>query len=233
MAHSWLTRAPHTTTPHARTQTKFAGFWLKDEACSTPYPLPLDTLMELGWFLQRAHETIPGIRVSFIHPTSSACVCAATSLVAARGRRDLTLPIPSSNSQNDLLLTAPQFKETNATLSLTAKPRSVPLGPLSRYHESFAKDGSVTYMTLRRDQRIGRSSGQMFFTACGTLILRVHGRGFFCDEPDMVCEDYITLSDDGRTIFTRQKCYLFATKRAAEQVLVGRRTGDEPSPGLV
>ena len=153
------------------------------------------------------------------------------SLVASHPRPGRSPHHFDARKRCSLQTPPPQFKETNATFGLTAKPRSVPLGPLSRYHETFAKNGSTTYMTLRRDMRVGRASGQMYFTACGTLILRVFSRGFFRDEPDLVFEDYITLSDDAKTIYSRQKCYVFATKRRAEQLLVGTRT--EPVRGLV
>jgi hypothetical protein len=63
--------------------------------------------------------------------------------------------------------------DTPTSWSLVVKPDSIPLGPLSRYAESFNKDGSETTWKLRRDLSVaGRSYGQMFYTACGTLILR-------------------------------------------------------------
>lgn len=89
----------------------------------------------------------------------------------------------------------------------------------------------MTPLTLRRDTRVGRSSGQVFFTECGTLILRVCCKGLFCDEPDTVFEDYITLSEDGSTIFTRQACYHHPTQRMTQQLLVGDRIGDVPPIG--
>ena len=116
-------------------------------------------------------------------------------------------------------------------LSMTAKPRLIPFGPWSRYVETFAKDGSVTPITLRRDTRVGRSSGQVFFTACGTLILRVSCRGLFCDEPDAVFEDYLTLSENGSSIVTRQTCYHYPGRRMTQQLLVGDRIGDVPPIG--
>jgi hypothetical protein len=44
---------------------------------------------------------------------------------------------------------------------MTAKPRSIPLGPLSRYVETFAKDGSTTAWNMRRDIAVGRTTGQL------------------------------------------------------------------------
>ena len=64
------------------------------------------------------------------------------------------------------------LQDSPTAVVLTAKPRSIPLGPLSRYVETFAKDGSPTSWNLRRDVRFGRSEGQVFFTACGALIFR-------------------------------------------------------------
>ena len=71
---------------------------------------------------------------------------------------------------------------------LTAKPRSIPLGPLSRYVETYSKDFTTTYWNMRRDIRMGRSTGQMYFTACGTLIFRVHAKGLWGDEVEFVME---------------------------------------------
>jgi hypothetical protein len=58
---------------------------------------------------------------------------------------------------------------------MTAKPRSIPLGPLSRYVETFRKDGAPTTWNMRRDIKMGRSTGQMFFTACGGWRLFIWG----------------------------------------------------------
>jgi hypothetical protein len=114
---------------------------------------------------------------------------------------------------------------------MTAKPRSLPLGPWARYSETFAKDGSTTAWSLRRDIKVGRSTGQMYFTACGTLIFRVFGRGVFSSEPEWVCEEYSRLEDGGRRIVSLQRCKHFPSGRAAEQYLVGSYHGPEPPPG--
>lgn len=116
-------------------------------------------------------------------------------------------------------------------LTMTAKPRSIPLGPLSRYVETFSKDGSTTAWTMRRDVKIGRSTGQMYFTECGTLIFRVYAKGMWSNEPEYVCEEYSHLEDNGTTIVSRQCCKHFATGKVAEQHLVGTWAGAIPPPG--
>ena len=83
---------------------------------------------------------------------------------------------------------APQLNDKPTSLVLTAKPRSIPLGPLSRYVETYSKDFTTTYWNMRRDIRMGRSTGQMYFTACGTLIFRVHAKGLWGDEVEFVME---------------------------------------------
>lgn len=69
--------------------------------------------------------------------------------------------------------TPTQIQETPSCVSITAKPKSIPLGPLSRYVETFNKDCSSSTWRLRRDLTLsGRSVGQCFFTTDGTLIFR-------------------------------------------------------------
>jgi hypothetical protein len=114
---------------------------------------------------------------------------------------------------------------------MTAKPAAIPLGPLSRYVETFSKDGTPTSWALRRDIKMGRSTGQMYFTACGTLIFRVFTRGVFGGDPDTICEEYSRLEDGGRRIISLQRCLHIPTGRTAEQWLVGTWAGATPPPG--
>jgi len=115
-------------------------------------------------------------------------------------------------------------------MTMTAKPGSIPLGPLSRYVEPFAKDGSTTHWAMRRDIKMGRTSGQLYFTACGTLIFRVFVKGLFSNV-EYVCEDYSTLEEGGKVIASRQTCVHLATGRTAEQFQIGRWMGLVPPPG--
>ncbi|KAI8463214.1 MAG: hypothetical protein J3K34DRAFT_475418 [Monoraphidium minutum] len=116
-------------------------------------------------------------------------------------------------------------------LTMTAKPRSIPLGPLSRYVETFAKDGGETHWNMRRDIKVGRSSGRMYFTTCGTLIFRVYTYGLFSSEPELVNEEYSRLARGGKEIITLQRCLHYASGRTADQVLIGNYVGPTPPPG--
>jgi hypothetical protein len=112
-------------------------------------------------------------------------------------------------------------------MTMTARPRAIPI----RYVETFAKDGSATHFAMRRDIRMGRSTAQLYFTACGTLIFRVTVFGLFSSQPDYVCEDYLRLEEGGRAVVTRQCCTQVATGRTAVQVQVAEWMGLEPPVG--
>ena len=124
-----------------------------------------------------------------------------------------------------------QIQESPKTLSITAKPRSIPLGPLSRYVETFNKDGAPSGWKLRRDLSLsGRSAGECFFTADGTLIFRVFARSAWGGEDDFVTEDYVRLEDEGNVCITRQTIRM-ADGRSASQFIVGNYAGTKPPPG--
>ncbi|KAI8468804.1 MAG: hypothetical protein J3K34DRAFT_425963 [Monoraphidium minutum] len=123
--------------------------------------------------------------------------------------------------------------DTPGQMTMTAKPKSIPLGPLSRYVETFNKDGSQTYWSMRRDIKVGRSVGQMYFTACGTLVFRVYAKGLWGDAAEYVTEEYSRLEDEGNTIISRQCCKHLASGRTAVQYLVGDWKGADPPPGAV
>jgi hypothetical protein len=125
----------------------------------------------------------------------------------------------------------PQLDDGPSCLTITAKPRAIPAGPLSRYVETFPKDGSAGTWAMRRDVRIGRSTGQVFFTSCGTLIFRVYYRPLWGEEPEFVCEEYSRLEDGGRVIVSRQACADLSSGASAVQWLVGRYAGERPPPG--
>jgi len=85
---------------------------------------------------------------------------------------------------------------------------------------------------MRRDIRVGRSSGQMYFTACGTLIFRVYAKSLWGGDPEYVMEEYSRLEDEGNTIVSRQCCTHLGSGRVAVQYLVGDWMA-EPPPGHV
>lgn len=80
---------------------------------------------------------------------------------------------------------------------------------------------------------MGRSSGQIFFTACGTLIFRVYAKGVWSNEPEYVTEEYNRLEDEGNTIVARQCCKHYATGKTATQYLVGDWQGYDPPAGHI
>jgi hypothetical protein len=42
----------------------FAGYWLRDEARTTPNPQPIDVMLGDRWLVKKVHGSIPGIYVS-------------------------------------------------------------------------------------------------------------------------------------------------------------------------
>jgi hypothetical protein len=38
-----------------------AGYWLRDEDRSTPYPTPIDVMIKASTLAMKSHESIPGI----------------------------------------------------------------------------------------------------------------------------------------------------------------------------
>lgn len=41
--------------------TGMAGYWLRDEDRSTPYPTPIDVMIKASTLAMKSHESIPGI----------------------------------------------------------------------------------------------------------------------------------------------------------------------------
>jgi hypothetical protein len=114
---------------------------------------------------------------------------------------------------------------------MCARALALPIGPFARYVEPFAKDGSTATWPARRDVRVGRSYGQLYYTSCGTLVFRVTARGLFGGAPEYVVEDYSTLSPCGREITTRQVCVHLPSGRVAEQYLAGTYVGPDAPAG--
>lgn len=44
--------------------TPFCGYWARDEARSSPSPLPVDVMLGANWVTRRVHDSIPGSLVS-------------------------------------------------------------------------------------------------------------------------------------------------------------------------
>ncbi|KAI8466165.1 MAG: hypothetical protein J3K34DRAFT_434697 [Monoraphidium minutum] len=121
--------------------------------------------------------------------------------------------------------------ETPTTWSIVVKPDSIPLGPLSRYVETFRKDGATSAWKLRRDLMLtGKSQGQLYFTSCGTLILRSFAKGMFGGD-DFTCEDYIRMEDEGNAVVLRQCVTHLASGRAGVQYMIGAWGGERGPPG--
>jgi hypothetical protein len=59
---------------------------------------------------------------------------------------------------------------------------------------------------MRRDLRLGSTSGQIYATACGQLIMRITTKPLFGRMPDFVMEEYCSLEEGGQIIVDRQCC---------------------------
>lgn len=103
---------------------------------------------------------------------------------------------------------------------------------MALYAEAFSKaPGALTQWVGRRDLRMGRTAGQIFYTACGTLVFRLYYKGVFSDAPAFIAEDYMSLQPGGRGIVTRQCGFAPASGGRAEQVLYGDYEGAAPLEG--
>ena len=78
----------------------------------------------------------------------------------------------------------------------------------------------------------GRSVGQMYFTACGTLVFRVYAKSMWGGAADFVTEEYMRLEDQGNVIVSRQMCKHLASGKMARQYLIGNWM-KKPPPGHV
>lgn len=92
--------------------------------------------------------------------------------------------------------------------------------------EHFNKDGSETWWLKRRDLVPGRTFGNVYATADGTIILRLYGRGLMSSTVDHVSEDYISLDKHpryGEVVNVRMAFMNYKTGARAEQFTVGKR----------
>lgn len=93
----------------------------------------------------------------------------------------------------------------------------------TKYRETYPKDSKQCTWMLRRDLRAGRSSGQVFFTNDGQVVVRIYSKSFHSDHIDQIVEEYYQLANEGQRLVCTQYGYDVATNKSAEQVLVGDR----------
>ncbi|KAF8062064.1 hypothetical protein HT031_004324 [Scenedesmus sp. PABB004] len=122
------------------------------------------------------------------------------------------------------------LRDVGNQLLLHAQPTIMAIPGIVNYTEYYNKDQSPESWTLRRDIKVGKTTGQMFMTTDGLLIFRVFTSGVFSKAIEWIGEDYIRLEDGGETIVTRQLCKLFSDNSTCSQFLIGRKIGDAP-PG--
>jgi hypothetical protein len=123
------------------------------------------------------------------------------------------------------------LQETDKSFSVMVKPTFVPPG-LPRYTELYDKTmATEPSWPMRRDLRLGSTSGQIYMTTEGLLILRALSKPLW-GNIDIVMEEYLRLEESGQVIVDRQCLLELKTGRKAIQYLVGRRH-DVPPKGHV
>jgi hypothetical protein len=149
----------------------FAAYWLRDQERSTPYPTPIDIMMNASALACKAHASIPGI----------------------------------------------WLQETDKGFVVTVKPRFMPPG-LPRYTETYDKSNTTEpCWSMRRDLRLGTTSGQIFMTTDGMLILRARSKPMWGHGHDYVMEEYMRLEDGGKIIVDRMCCMCIKSGARATQ----------------
>jgi hypothetical protein len=84
--------------------------------------------------------------------------------------------------------------------------------------ETYDKSNATCpHWNLRRDLRLGSTYGQIYFTACGMLILRARARPVFGSGYDYVTEEYIRLEQGGTVLVDRMCCMEVKTGNTATQ----------------
>lgn len=144
------------------------------------------------------------------------------------------LPIDEQMKLNSLFQRTHQsipgmwLREEGNQMLLHATPTLLAIPGIVNYTEYYNKDQSPASWTLRRDIKVGKTTGQMFMTEDGLLILRVFTSGMFSKTIEWVGEDYIRLEDGGATIVTRQLCKMHTNGSVGTQFLIGRKVGPTP-----
>jgi hypothetical protein len=141
-------------------QTPLTGYWRKDGR-TTPAPQPIDQLLEGSWLLHRAKAGAQGIEVGLpcLHVPLSGPVI---SDPARLGSAPVVPPLRPA-----------QVVETGT--SWTMRFRVSMVGFSHNYSETFDKSSRECSWFMRRDMRVGGSSGAMFYTADGRVVLRWAG----------------------------------------------------------
>uniref|UniRef100_A0A383WPQ1 Uncharacterized protein n=1 Tax=Tetradesmus obliquus TaxID=3088 RepID=A0A383WPQ1_TETOB len=122
------------------------------------------------------------------------------------------------------------LQENDTTMTVTAKPSFLPPGALANYCEYYDKTNATEAVwPLRRDMGFGSMSGRIYMTADGTLVLRTVSRSMMRHEVESVCEDYLSLEEDGQVVVDRMCCMHVASGKRAVQYQVGRRREHPPS----
>jgi hypothetical protein len=65
--------------------------------------------------------------------------------------------------------------------------------------------------------RLGTTTGQIYFTTCGMLILRACAWPVFGSSPDYTTEEYIRLEGGGHVLVDRMCCMDMKTRKTATQ----------------
>lgn len=97
------------------------------------------------------------------------------------------------------------LQETDGNFTVTVKPAFLPPG-LPRYTETYDKSNATEpSWPLRRDLRLGSTSGNIYITTDGVLILRARSRPMF-GNVDFIMEEYMHLEDGGKVIVDQMCC---------------------------
>lgn len=88
---------------------------------------------------------------------------------------------------------------------------------LPRYTETYDKSNATEpSWSMRRDLRLGSTSGQIFMTTDGMLILRARSRPMF-GSIDYVMEEYMRLEEAGEVVVDRMCCLEVKSGNTATQ----------------
>lgn len=116
--------------------------------------------------------------------------------------------------------------DTPEVFGVSLKVKAAGAMPI-KYRESFTKDSLPITWMMRRDIRTGRTTGQLFYTQDGRVVVRVYSKGLYSDEIDQIVEEYYILEDGGSRIRCLQYGLDPLTGKTAEQVLVAEKMDPE------
>lgn len=108
------------------------------------------------------------------------------------------------------------LQETDKGFTVTVKPAFLPPG-LPRYTETYDKSNATEpCWSMRRDLRLGTTSGQIFMTTDGMLVLRARSKPMF-GAHDFIMEEYMRLEEAGQVIVDRMCCLCIKSGNRATQ----------------